>query len=193
MIYIDSRKKSTKTLEKLYPNAMLIDVTSKSETQWVKLSPFYPHGNIPVPNSDGITATCVEAIWQGLKVFQYADIDTTLFYNETMKNLKRTVRRFGFPKGHRYGINSNEILSYIDARKKIYIPSYNWVLQNKVYTMIQDLVEQAKSKDIVLLDYETNCDIDDGSKPLSHASLIKKFIEENFQSNKPEYKQLSLF
>ena len=38
-----------------------------------KLSPFYPHGGIPVPFSEGVTATCVEAVWQGLKVFESAE------------------------------------------------------------------------------------------------------------------------
>lgn len=193
MIYIDSRKKSIKSLEKLYPNALIIDVTSKSESKWVQLSPFYPHGGIPVPNSEGVVATCVEAIWQGLKVFQNADIDLTVFRNDTMKDLKRTTRRYGIPKGHRFGVYSNELLSYIEARKKIYIPSYYWVLKNKVWSMVNELVEISKSKDIVLLDYETNCDIENGSKPLSHAYLIKRFIEENFQIEKMEYTQLDLF
>ena len=29
-----------------------------------------------MPFSEGYTATCVEAIWQGLKVFEGADVDT---------------------------------------------------------------------------------------------------------------------
>jgi len=48
---------------------------------------------------EGYTATCVEAVWQGLKVFEGSDVDTKLFQNDTMKGLKRTVRRFGKPMG----------------------------------------------------------------------------------------------
>ena len=33
------------------------------------------------------------------------------------------------------------------------------------------------NKTIVLLDYNTNCDINNLSSPLSHASLIKEFVE----------------
>lgn len=58
------------------------------------LSPFYPHGGIPVPFSEGMTATCVEAIWQGLKVFEKAGVDIQMLSNATMRNIKRTVRRF---------------------------------------------------------------------------------------------------
>lgn len=42
-----------------YPGAILADVTSKATDGLVKLSPFYPHGDIPVPFSEGRTATCV--------------------------------------------------------------------------------------------------------------------------------------
>lgn len=180
MIYIASKKKSTDRLRKEYPNAVIIDVTSSSESEWSKLSPFYPHGGIPVPNSEGYSATCVEAIWQGLKVFAAADIDTTLFRNNTMRNLKRTVRRFGQPLGHRFGVHSDEILSYIDARKRIYIPTYEWMLSNSVKPLVDKLANIAIKKDIVLLDYDTNSDVYNPLKPLSHASLIKSYIERNY-------------
>lgn len=162
---------------KQYPDAVLADVTSSAKDGLVKLSPFYPHGNIPVPYSEGYTATCVEAIWQGLKVFEEADVDTSLFQNDTMKGLKRTVRRFGKPLGHRKGVNGNELLGYIDARKLIYIPTYKWVLENKVANIIERLREASKTKTIVLLDYDTNADVENGNKPLSHASLIKAYVE----------------
>ena len=126
-----------------------------------------------MPNSEGYTATCVEAIWQGLKVFETADIDTEMFRNDTMRNIKRTVRRFGKPLGHRYGVGSQELLSYIDARKRIYIPPYRWVLENKVIHIIERLREASKTKPVILLDYDTNADVDNPRKPLSHASLVK--------------------
>lgn len=178
MIVIESKRKKAATIYKKYPNAILADVTSSSSNDLVKLSPFYPHCGIPVPFSDGYTATCVEAIWQGLKVFEGADVDTSLFYNATMKGLKRTVRRFGKPLGHRKGVNGSELLGYIEARKQIYIPTYKWVLENKVANIIEKLREASKSgKTIVLLDYDTNADVENAKKPLSHASLIKAYVE----------------
>ena len=162
---------------KKYPNAILADVTSSAEDGLVKLSPFYPHGGIPVPFSDGYTATCVEAIWQGLKVFEGCDVDVQMFQNGTMKNIKRTVRRFGKPLGHRKGVNGIELLGYIEARKQIYIPAYRWVLENKVASIIERLREASKTKTIVLLDYDTNADVENAKKPLSHASLVKAYAE----------------
>ena len=178
MIIIESKRKKPATILKKYPDAILADVTSGAKDGLVKLSPFYPHGGIPVPFSEGYTATCVEAVWQGLKVFEGSDVDVSLFQNDTMKGLKRTVRRFGKPLGHRKGVNGEELLGYIEARKQIYIPTYKWVLENKVANIIERLRAASDSgKTIVLLDYDTNADVDDAKKPLSHASLIKAYAE----------------
>ena len=177
MIIVESKRKKPETILKKYPDAILADVTSSAKDGLVKLSPFYPHGDIPVPFTEGMTATCVEAIWQGLKVFEYSDVDISLFRNASMKGLKRTVRKFGKPLGHRKGVNGTELLNYIDARKQIYIPTYKWMLEHKVQDIVEKLREASKTQTIVLLDYDINVDVDNVKKPLSHASLIKAYIE----------------
>ena len=177
MIIIDSKRRKRENILKKYPDAVIADVTSQATDSLVKLSPFYPHGGIPVPFSEGYTAMCVEAIWQGLKVFDSVDVDVNMFANDTMKNIKRTVRRFGKPLGHRKGVNGTELLGYIEARKQIYLPAYQWVLENKVANIIERLKKASKTKTIVLLDYTTHCDIDNPKAPLSHAFLIKAYVE----------------
>ena len=131
MIYIESRKKAEKTLKRQYPNALIIDVTSKGEFPYIKFSPFYPHGNIPIPFSEGFFSETVEGIWQGLKVFENEDIDTSKFDIKNMSGIKRTVRKFGKPLGHRQGVNGEELLDYITARKKIYMRAYAYILDLK--------------------------------------------------------------
>ena len=73
--------------------------------------------------------------------------------------------------------HGKELLGYIEARKQIYIPTYKWVLENKVAWIIEKLREASKTKTIVLLDYDTNADVENAKKPLSHASLIKAYVE----------------
>ena len=196
MIVVESKRRKIENIRKQYPDAEIHDVTSQAEDVYVQLSPFYPHGGIPVPFSEGWTATCVEAIWQGLKVFETADIDTRLFCNDSMKHLKRTVKRFGRPLGHRKGVKGTELLGYIDARKQIYLPTYRWVLENKVQGIIEELREKSKDKTIVLLDYNTCCDVNDPGEPLSHASLVKAYIEDSIKvqglDSKEEVVQLEL-
>lgn len=204
MIIIESKRKKPATILKKYPNAIIADVTSGAKDGLKKLSPFYPHYGIPVPYSEGYTAACVEAIWQGLKVFETCDVDVQMFMNDTMKNIKRTVRRFGKPLGHRKGVNGKELLGYIEARKQIYIPTYKWVLDNKVSDIIERLRAASNSgKTIVLLDYDTNADVENAKKPLSHASLIKAYAEgtypydnvvvNNNNASKENVRQLDLF
>ena len=178
MIVIESKRKKLQTLQKKYPTAIFADVTSKSTGRLLHLSPFYPHGGIPVPMSPGYTATCVESVWQGLKVFEHADIDTDLFQNATMRGIKRTARKYGKPIGHRAGVHSPELLGYIEARKQIYIPTYRWMLEHYCMDIIHRLRQaHTAGKTIVLLDYDTNADVENATKPLSHAALVKAYAE----------------
>ena len=177
MIFVESRKKKEKTLNAKYPNAIIIDLTSKSESEYKVFSPFYPHGNIPVPFSHNIFSCSVEGVWQGLKVFESNDVDTSKFNITDMKGIKRSVRVFGKIKGHREGVNGIKILDYKTARKEIFIKTYYWLLENKLKKQVEKLADLAKKRDIVLLDYETNTDIENFNKPISHAGLVKHYIE----------------
>lgn len=152
-------------------------MTSKSDSEFIVFSPFYPHANIPVPFSENIFSYSVEGIWQGLKVFENQDIDTSKFFIKDMKGIKRSIRVFGKIRGHRNGVNGMKILDYGTARKEIFIKSYNWILENKLNKQVRILMDVAKEKDLVLLDYETNIDLDNLKKPLSHAGLVKLYIE----------------
>lgn len=178
MIYIANKRKKEEGIKKQYPNAIILDVTSKAG--WAQqLSPFYPHGGIPIPNSEEVTGMSVEGIWQGLKVFETQGISYTHFRNTSMRGLKRTVRTLGKPLGHSYGTNSEELLDYLEARIAIYLPTYKWVLEN--VPAVKDLVDRIRTKslttDIVFLDYNTNEDYTNLKSPLSHAALIKLYIE----------------
>ena len=191
MIYIENKKKKKATLLKKYPNAEIIDVSSKGDNPFVKLSPFYPHGEIPIPpyqnNISNYYSQTVEGIWQGLKVFESEDIDKSKFQIKNMEGIKRTVRKFGKPLGHRNGIDGKELLDYPAARKEIYLRAYAWTLENKLQDVILLLREKALKQDLVLLDYNTNEDLEDYSKPLSHAGLVKKYLFKKY----PELENLT--
>ena len=180
MIYVENKRRKIEHIKKQYPDADILDVTSTSNLKYAQLlSPFYPHGNIPIPFSQGYTSCCVEGIWQGLKVFESYGIDMNSFSNKTMVGLKRTISRYGHILGHQKGINSNELLGYFEARMLIYLPSYRWVLENvpEVVENIERIKQKSITTDIVFLDYNTNIDFCDISSPISHAGLIKLYIE----------------
>jgi len=180
MILIESKRKKIENILEDHPISKIVDVTSKGIEPFIKFSPFYPHGNIPIPYSDNKFAMSVEGIWQGLKVFENSDIDTSKFLITDMKNIKRTVRTNGRVLGHRKGLFSKDLLDYKTARKEIYLRTYAWVLDNILQDLIRQLKEIAFTTDLVLLDFETNIDIDNINKPLSHAGLIKRYLEKKY-------------
>lgn len=173
---IASRRASPASLARRFGDAPLIDVTSQGSEPWVRFSPFYPHGNIPVPLSPGMTAASVEGIWQGLKVFEQADVDLSKLSTTTMRGLKRSVRSFGTVRGHRAGINGSELLDYGTARRRIYLPAYRWVLDHCLQAEVAELRRLGVDRMVVLLDYETNTDLGDLSRPLAHAALILHYL-----------------
>ncbi len=194
MIYVVNKKRKLDKVKEDFPNATILDITSTSNMRYAQiLSPFYPHMNIPIPFTEGLTATCVEAVWQGLKVFDGADVDFATFRNDTMRDLKRTVRKYGMPKGHRKGAYGKELLGYFEARMLIYLPTYKWVLDNvpEVHHVVERIKEQSKIHDIILLDYNTNIDFRDASKPLSHAGLVKLYIEGNYPKGLEGYQPMT--
>jgi hypothetical protein len=176
-VFVESRRKKRNSLEKRFPGAVILDVTSKGEEPWVCFSPFYPHGGIPIPNTPGITAESVEGLWQGLKVFEHEDIDPSKWRITNRQGIKRGGRSRGKVVGHRFGVGSPVLLGYHDARIQIYLPAYHWVLQHRLQREVEELRQLARHETVLLLDYETNARIEDLSRPLSHAALIKYHLE----------------
>lgn len=191
MIVVANKKRKMDKIQEEYPGAYILDITSSSPFEYGRLlSPFYPHKNIPIPgDSRGMTAYSVEGIWQGLKVFENAGIDMHSFRNDTMKDIKRTVRKFGRPLGHQNGVYSKELLNYLDAKRLIYAPAYKYVLENvpKVRAIVERIRQKAQESDIVLLDYNINPDNRDASKPLSHAELVKMYIEDRYPETDKDF------
>ncbi len=122
-VAVERRRKMRNTLERTWPGALLLDVTSKGEEPWVRFSPFYPHGGIPVPNSPGTFAQSAEGLWQGLKVFEREDIDPSRWEITVLRGIKRAGRSRGKVLGHRFGVGCDVLLGYHEARYQIYLPA----------------------------------------------------------------------
>jgi hypothetical protein len=63
------------------------------------------------------------------------------------------------------------------ARRRIYLPAYRWVLAQCLQRELGELRRLGASDTIVLLDYETNSDFDDLTRPVAHAALIVRYLE----------------
>lgn len=176
MIIIES-KRNAMMIQHKYPNALIIDVSysSISLNESGKLNPFYPHEKIPVPYTDGYDGISVSSVWNSLKVFEYSDVNINLRNSINIQKLRR--ENSGSIIGFRQGYFNDYIMRIVEARKKILIPMYRDMLEQKVYTIVQWLREKALHQDIVLLDDSTNYDINNINQPLSYAWLVKSYVE----------------
>jgi len=152
-----------------------IDVSSRGIEPYVFLSPFYPHGKIPVIGMRNTFSDSVEGIWQGLKIID-GNIDPSRFKG-------RGKKRPGKISGHLY---YDEVIGYKEARHLIYKPTYISMLLNcpKANKLVKELslrMLEDPEKVIYMYDFDTNSDINNTSKPLAHASLLVEFLNENIQ------------
>lgn len=178
MLAVASRRTSPETVRSHYgASVRMLDITSRGPEPWVRFSPFYPQGEIPVPFSLGVYSQTVEGIWQGLKVFTTADIDPAKFAITGMRGLKRSVRQYGPVLGHRAGVTGSRLIPYVEARQTIYLPAYRWVLEHRLRHLLDDLRQMARDQTVVLLDYATSGDVGNVTRPLSHAWLIKHYLD----------------
>ncbi len=145
-----------------------VDVSSDADEPYNQLSPFYPHGGIPVPGMSGRVSDSVEGIWQGLKVIR-SKIAPRYFEGVGRK-------RGGKPVGHRLG-DQKRLLGLVEAREKIYIPAYQWMLGNRVDSaVLEEIIGRAfRGVPQFLYDKEDNGSIHkDG--PMAHASVLVRYV-----------------
>ena len=179
MILIKRKSCKREEILKNYPDAIIFDVTMSGAMN--KLSPLYPHGDIPVPFTTNAVSMTVEGTWQGLKVYEFEGIDTSLFREEEERKLKRTSSTKGKYKGHSKGtrgVGKIEILTGNDAIKQIYVPAYKWVLENKCRKIVEKIKELSKERTVILLDDKVVANVDKATKIISHAALIKAYVED---------------
>lgn len=158
MIAIDIKENLSK-----YSNAVVVDLTTiDGRNAFRKLSPYYPHGGILIPNTPNQTLNSVSEVWQKLCVKGEDD----------SYGIKGEIK-------FRKGLNINDYWTYAEARQEIFIPLYCWVLENKAFGIIEWIREQSKRYAIIIIDKSINCDIKNVDKPLSCAFLLKAYIEGN--------------
>lgn len=177
MIQIKQKTEELVSIQKKYPNAVIIDFTNKSNATINRLHPYYPYGDIPVPFSGGIVAESVGSLWQGLKVFEDRDVDKELIMNYLTNKDRRCQNKYGEYLGHRCGLHGLELLSIFDARRRIIVPSYKWMLEYKAQDVIIELRKMNDLYDIIFLDRFDNSEVYDYSQPVSHVYLVKAYVE----------------
>ncbi|MBI4739093.1 hypothetical protein HY772_06045 [Candidatus Woesearchaeota archaeon] len=152
-------------------STIAFDVSSYAPLPFCHLSPltYDTQFNIPVSGMDAIYAHSVEGIWQGLKVID-GKIDESFF-------VKKPKKRQGNVQGYLF---KQRLLCAQDAREKIYIPAYNFYLDNCAPQQAIEtiLTKQREGKEIFLYDTANNGDLQD-LQPYAHAAVLATYL--NFQ------------
>ena len=157
------------------PGTLWLDVSSSGESPLDQLSPFFAHGGIPIPGMGAKRADSVEGIWQGLKVIR-GGIAPRFFEGGGQK-------RVGKPRGHQYG-DATRLLGLEEARRKIYIPAYEWMLDNCIdASIIEGFVDQAfRCVPQFFYDREDNGSIGKDA-PLAHAKVLADYINRKIDAS----------
>ncbi len=166
-------------LQRTFPKAIFYDTSTNAPTardysfvtDFREFSPFVPYGNIPVPRSS-YTSDSVEGVWQGLKVIK-GRTDKSYFRGKGRQ-------RPGVPKGHQYG---KQIIGYEEARKKIFVPTYRWMVQNRCDLNTLEEVYARAMEDMpqFFFDVDTNGNIGVQSSALAHSSVLVEIINAELQ------------
>lgn len=137
------------------PNS--IDVTSRSAEDWSRqLSPFLLG---PCSDPVGRVSKNFENLWQYSKVYpEHLDEDMTPKLSwrwwQKMGFAKERADRYPMGKGAKpcFSFWGTEMLSYVDARKKIYAPIYYSLIQN--HPSFLKLKEMSLTQDIEIADFD---------------------------------------
>jgi hypothetical protein len=120
----------------------------------------------------------VEGIWEGLKVFEKEGPDVFRMTISNYKGLKRNGA--GAYKGHSAG-SDRPLLNQREARKKILLPAYRFVLKNYCESQLNTIKEALKEgRKVVIVDRHSPADIYDESKPISYGVLLKYYLLDKY-------------
>ncbi len=155
-------------LDHLPKGGTVHDVSSYADHPFCTLSPMWEHSGIPVPGMPGVTSDSVEGVWQGLKVIR----------GKTAPHLFRgpgRKRGGGKPSGHLLG---DRLLGVVEARRRIYVPTYEWMLANRVDpALIEQFVDRA-FEGVAQFFHDTgdNGDVGNTNEPLAHAAVLVQYV-----------------
>jgi hypothetical protein len=125
------------------------------------------HGGIPVPGMPGTTSDTVEGVWQGLKVIR-GKTAPRYFRGPGMK-------RGGKPSGHQFG---KQLLGVIEARRRIYVPTYEWMVENCIPSQVIQLLLTTARRGVTQFvhDVGDSGDQNDTTQPLAHAAVLVRYL-----------------
>jgi len=143
--------------------------------------PFTPNEKMRQERFRGIS---VQAVWEGLKVFEKEDIDEDMIIGKKRvgeRNIKDAKKRGKF-LGWKRGVEGDEILNLEEARWEILLPMYKLVLDRYGQEELKRLSKAIKNGgQVILVDDEGDVSISDFKREMvGPGVLVKAYLEKNW-------------
>lgn len=146
---------------KLNKDDLVIDTTSRSNNWSAGLSPFFLG---PVKLYDSFTSQTMESGWQYSKLYPEFANDN----NEPLPSyFEWALEGWSNPRAERYPMGKNskplgtwwkdKLLSYTEARRKIYVPMYKWCVQKtEAFQKLKQVYESKGDHILYLIDFDSH-------------------------------------
>jgi hypothetical protein len=157
----------------------LVDMRSCAEPPWHRLSPDYQHGQIPVTGCAGMYADTCRGVFEGLKLTGRAGFTShiNIGYFKGPGRV-RTLRTGEHLNGWMY---RGRAVGLEGARLQIEIPTYQWLLNNRVPELVAKLRTLSATQNVWLWDDNQNINLNDAA-PLSYAALLCAVLRDDVRS-----------
>ena len=179
-----TREQGLEILAERNRNRTAFDVLSYAPYPFRMLSPFFYWRELGlnlklIVPEQSMYAYSVESIWQGSKIID-GKTNFDMFKSRPYKRPSKHESEFSKVKGFLLG---NEIITdYVEARKKIFVPAYTQMYNKFRYNPLINSANLAihanllNNIEVFLYDVDDNPNIEDISKPYSHAALLVDLI-----------------
>lgn len=151
------------------PGTHVIDIRAGAEQPYCRLSPDYQHGMIPIHCLTGMYSETVTGLMEGLKLIgkHGRPGHINVGYMVGPGRIRET-QEGEWLRGYSYMGRS---VGIAEARRRMMIPAYLWVLTHRVGNVVALLQREARHRTVGLYDALKSTDIE-SSEPLSTAALL---------------------
>lgn len=160
------------------PDVKVVDMQATAQEPYCRLSFDYQHGQIPVLCMPRMYAESVTGIMEALKLVgkqgRRGHVNVGYLVGA---GRQRKVEPGEWVTGYHY---KGRAIDTAEARRRILIPQYLWVLNHRVGDVLAKLRRDAQLRSLGLYDGHSSADLE-GSDRLSAAALLAAFLNDRLE------------
>ena len=156
----------------------IIDISMSGEFPFSMLSFDFQHGHIPVPGLSGMFSESVTGALEGLRlVGRRGHPGKVNFGYFVGPGRERPIRTGYWATGYSY---RGRCIELPEARRRILIPAYLWVLSHKAGPALTKVRKQSEQHDVWVWDGYASCDMQ-APERLSAAATLAAYLSGQLQ------------